>query len=400
MKKKLVQFGAGNIGRSFIGQIFSQNGFEVVFIDMNQVIIQHLNKKRSYRIVIKSNDNPDRIITVNNVRGISIYEEEKVIEEISGSSYLATSVGKGALVNIIPIIARGIIEKEKREPGAKMDIIIAENIRDGALFFSEELKKALPKNLDPRDAVGLIETSIGKMVPVMKEEDLAEDPLWVFAEPYNTLILDKKGFLNPIPMIPQLQCVDNIKAYVDRKSFIHNLGHAASAYFGFQYDTSLKYIFEALSIPRVFEKTKQSMLESKEALLKEYPDVFFPEDLDNHIDELLKRFQNRALGDTIYRVGRDLYRKLDKNDRLIGAMLLAKKHNLQCTAIAEAFIAALEFKAKDDKDNLFPADKEFHQKEYSKCVSIVLSDVSHLRTEDILERSVIDEIIGYVKQRD
>lgn len=43
MKKKLVQFGAGNIGRSFIGQIFSQNGYEVVFIDLNQTLIQNLN---------------------------------------------------------------------------------------------------------------------------------------------------------------------------------------------------------------------------------------------------------------------------------------------------------------------------------------------------------------------
>ena len=39
IKNKLVLFGAGKIGRSFIGQVFSRSGYEVVFIDINQEII-------------------------------------------------------------------------------------------------------------------------------------------------------------------------------------------------------------------------------------------------------------------------------------------------------------------------------------------------------------------------
>ena len=42
--------------------------------------------------------------------------------------------------------------------------------------------------------VGLIETSIGKMVPIMTTAEQMKDPLVVYAEPYNTLILDGKGF--------------------------------------------------------------------------------------------------------------------------------------------------------------------------------------------------------------
>ena len=397
MKKKLVQFGAGNIGRSFIGQIFSQNGYEIVFIDINQRIINSLNEKRSYQVIIKSNNNSDQTILIKNVRAVSINDTKKVVEEIIDTSYIATSVGKGVLDNILPIITKGILEKKKRSPDSKLDIIIAENIRDGAPFFSKELKKKLPADFDLTNTVGLIETSIGKMVPVMRVEDLAKDPLWVFAEPYNTLILDKKGFLNPIPDIPQLHCVDNIKAYVDRKSFIHNLGHAAAAYFGYQHNASFKYIFEALRIPPVMENTRQCMQQSKAALLKEYPDVFTHQDLDNHINDLLERFQNRALGDTIYRVGRDLYRKLDKSDRLIGAMLLAKKHKLPSNAIARAFIAALKFKAGDEKKTLFSSDEDFHQKESSKGVEYILMNVSHLRNDDMLEKNVIDEIMDCVK---
>ena len=53
-KKKLVQFGAGKIGRSFIGQLFSLSGYEVVFIDVYKPVVEALNNRRQYQVVIKS----------------------------------------------------------------------------------------------------------------------------------------------------------------------------------------------------------------------------------------------------------------------------------------------------------------------------------------------------------
>jgi len=47
-KKKMIQFGAGNIGRSFIGQLFSRSGYEVVFVDINKELIKEVNKKRVF----------------------------------------------------------------------------------------------------------------------------------------------------------------------------------------------------------------------------------------------------------------------------------------------------------------------------------------------------------------
>ena len=69
-KKKMVQFGAGNIGRSFIGQLFSRSGYEVVFIDINKELVKELNKKRAYKLVIKRNELPDEIILIENIRAI------------------------------------------------------------------------------------------------------------------------------------------------------------------------------------------------------------------------------------------------------------------------------------------------------------------------------------------
>ncbi len=50
---KLVQLGAGNIGRSFIGQIFSRAGWEVVFVDIDSAVIDELNRKRRYTVEVR-----------------------------------------------------------------------------------------------------------------------------------------------------------------------------------------------------------------------------------------------------------------------------------------------------------------------------------------------------------
>ena len=128
--KKLVLFGAGNIGRSFIGQLFSRSGYEVVFVDIVEPIIEALNQRRSYNVVIKGNK--DELINVNHVRGVLASDKDKVVEEVSTADIIASCVGNNALPHIIPLITiygglHFIIYKN-----LPLDIIIALNMRDAA----------------------------------------------------------------------------------------------------------------------------------------------------------------------------------------------------------------------------------------------------------------------------
>ncbi len=391
-KKKMLQFGAGNIGRSFIGQLFSRSGYEVVFVDINKELVKELNKKKVYKLVIKRNKLPDEIILIENIRAIDGYDKKAVVREIVDTDIITTAVGKYALPQIIPVIAQGIQLRYKKRGKNPLDIIIAENFRNVADYLRKELKSHLPQEYPFDELVGLIESSIGKMVPLMKEEDKKKDLLWVFAEPFNTLIVDKKGFKNPLPQVKDLWAVENIKAYVDRKLFIHNLGHSTSAYLGYQYNSETTFIYEALEVPEIYKTVRECMKQSAVALNGAYPKDLTLQDLQNHIDDLLFRFKNKSLGDTIFRVGRDLYRKLDKNERIVGPMLLAQRQGVPYNKIKRAFYAALDFKAKDEKGEMHPPDKVFFKREYPRGLENILKSVCHLSSHQDEEAKVMKEI--------
>jgi mannitol-1-phosphate 5-dehydrogenase len=197
------------------------------------------------------------------------------------------------------------------------------------------------------------------MVPIMTREQMAENPLAVYAEPYNTLILDGRAFRNPVPDVPGLSPKRNMKAWVDRKLFIHNLGHAVLAYQANYHFPELVYTYEALEMPELQDKTRTAMLQSSYILEKMYPDEFDRRLLIDHTDELLMRFANKALGDTIFRVGCDLKRKLGRDDRLMVPILAGIKLNLPFQHIMEAWIKGCSFKAVGEDGLELEGDVQF-----------------------------------------
>ena len=371
-QNKLVIFGAGKIGRSFIGQLFSVGGYEVVFIDVYKPVIDELNHRGNYNVIIKSDR--DEILNITNVRGVHTGDEKRVVEEVATAGILAVSVGLNGLKYIFPLLAKGLMERLKTDKNYALDIIIAENMRNADAYFHSELSKFLPANYPLNNLVGFIETSIGKMVPIMQKKDIQDDMLQIFAEPYNTLILNKKAFKNPIPEIKGLAPKENMKAWVDRKLFIHNLGHAASAYIGYLHDPRFIYIYEALAVTAVNDYVIAAMLQSAAILRKKYPGEFTSEDLNDHIEDLLLRFQNKALGDTIFRVGCDLMRKLGPEDRLAGAIKSALYNDLLYDKILFSLVCGCHFKAKDQEGNMLKEDVEFFNL-YENDIKSVLTKV-------------------------
>ncbi|MDD2512931.1 MAG: hypothetical protein PHS71_06760, partial [Proteiniphilum sp.] len=293
--------------------------------------------------------------------GVLLEDVVSTTAELKDAGIVSLSVGQQGLQTAIPIIARALLARRKDYGDLPLDIIIAENMRNADIFIGEELKRYLPDDYPLHQLVGLVETSIGKMVPIMTREDIGEDPLQVFAEPYNSLIVAKNSFLNPIPDNPFLAPKENIKAWVDRKLFIHNLGHATAAYLGYQAHPDALYISEVLDDKKLLMDVRQTMLQAADILQALYPDEFTQKQLEEHIDDLLYRFRNRNLGDTLFRVGCDLQRKLGPEDRLTAPLRAALKLKKPYYLILNAIEAAISFRGKDQNGNYYPSDELFFE---------------------------------------
>jgi mannitol-1-phosphate 5-dehydrogenase len=382
MSKKIVLFGAGRIGRSFIGQLFGSAGYELVFVDISSNLVDLINLHRQYRVVIRS-DAGDETIWVSNVRAVHFNDSGRVAEELAGADIASVSVGRQALPALMPLFAGALSLRREKYGDRPLDVILAENMRNADDYFRRKVKPFLPEEYPVEALLGLVETSIGKMVPIMTRADMEEDQLRIFAEPYCELIVSGPAFKTGIPEIENLAPKENIKAWVDRKLFIHNLGHTAAAWLGFRADHSLVYIHEALALPGVYEATRKTMRQSAEILTALYPHDFGAMELGLHIDDLLSRFSNRALGDTLFRVGCDLYRKLGPDDRFTSPVSAAIRKNKPFDLILKAMISGVSFRAADEEGKFFPADEKFFP-EAEKGVRHVLTKISGLPIDTVL----------------
>jgi mannitol-1-phosphate 5-dehydrogenase len=182
------------------------------------------------------------------------------------------------------------------------------------------------------------------MVPIVPDEIRERDPLYVAVEAYATLPVDGSAFVGDVPPIRGLLPVHNIGAHEERKLFCHNCGHALCAYLGYQQGAEL--IADAVAHPVVRPVVTEGLAETRRALIAKHQ--FDPAEYQAHVDDLLRRFANRALGDTVARVGRDPIRKLGRQDRLVGAAQLCLAHGVEPTAILEGIRAALAYDHPDD----------------------------------------------------
>lgn len=386
--KTFVQFGAGNIGRSFIGRLFAEAGYRVVFIDVDSRLVSLLNERRSYPVVVKQNDRPDQVRLIGGVSAIDGRDREAVIDVLTQADGMATSVGQRGLQAVLPLLAAAL-ELRAANNAPPLDLIIAENLRSGAAWFRQNLGPLLPEGFDLDSRLGLVETSIGKMVPIMPQDALNEDPLQLFAEPYDTLIVDRLGFRREVPALAGLKPVNNIAAWVDRKLFLHNMSHAALAYLGYQANPALIYCWQAMELPAVVDAVRAALLQSAAALNRAYPDDLSQEELAAHADDLLNRYRNRALGDTLHRVGRDLGRKLAREDRLIGACLLAAKHGLPFDSLVPPIRAALKFAAPDEQGRVGEADQRILQAVAERGPRAVLGEIAGLDAGQSMDQRVL-----------
>jgi len=338
-------YGAGNIGRGFIGQVFFESGYEVVFIDVALEVVDALNRDGEYPVAVVQ-DNTVYENMVQNVRAVIGTDLEQVALEIATADIMATAVGVNILPRIAEPLAKGIAKRFEINANQPLDIIICENKIGADTYLRELVSSHLPEKQQDflNTKIGFVEASIGRMVPVQTEEMKHGNALRVCVEAFNELPVDKDAFKGGVPGLVNLVPYSPFSFYIKRKLFIHNLGHATTAYLG--YLKNCNFIYEAIADKEIHTTVRAAMMESATALSREYG-ISITE-LEAHVENLLIRFANKGLQDTVLRVGGDPLRKLSPEDRFAGAIRTCLKNNVEPANICIGMAAGTLFAAKTD----------------------------------------------------
>jgi mannitol-1-phosphate 5-dehydrogenase len=336
-----VQFGAGNIGRGFVGQLLWEGGYDIVFADVNAALVNEINRRGEYPLRLVNYDGTVQNLTICPVRAVDVEDMAAVAQELVSADFVGTSVGVSALPDLAPVLAAGITRRSKEAATSTMDILLCENQWHAAETVDAMIAPLLDGDATEyyRRSVGLVDTVVGRMVPAPAKAILREDPLLIVAEPYKQLVCAVAKFRGSAPQdIPGLVAVERFEAYEARKLFMLNACHAAFAYLGYP---KHEYIWQCVSDTDVAAVAVRALGEAQAALTAEYG--FDADELKVFADDMLRRFGNKALGDTVARVAGDPLRKLRPEDRLIGVAKLCVKHGIEPLAISEVIMAALSY---------------------------------------------------------
>ncbi|UAL48096.1 mannitol-1-phosphate 5-dehydrogenase [Sutcliffiella horikoshii] len=307
---KALHYGAGNIGRGFIGSILYQAGYSTTFVDVNSEIVDLLNKKKEYRVVLAAKKQDELVI--RNVSAINSMEKREELEAaIVEADIITTAVGP----SILPIIAKSLVSglrKRVEINKAPLNIIACENLIGG----SSLLKQHVYENLAPEEVVVFDElfafpdAAVDRIVP----NQTNADKLMVTVEPYYEWVVDESALVGETPAIEGITFVRDLTPYIERKLFTVNTGHATVAYLGYQ--KGCKTIDEALRNEEVRKVAESALKETGMVLVGKYG--FDKKEHEAYITKILSRFENSYITDDVTRVGRAPLRKLDGNDRLVG----------------------------------------------------------------------------------
>ena len=379
--KQAVIFGAGNIGRGFMGQLFSESGYEVTFVDVDRSLLDTLNARGRYTIRLVTNEQTEEV-TVGPVRALHSGDLDAVAEAVSRGEIGATAVGAGILKHIAPAVAAGLAHRAQLHVNAPFNLILCENLHGAAAIFRDMVLAALPPEHHAYLAahIGFVDTVIARMVPPLTPELRAQDPSLILVEPYKELPVDRDGFVGAPPPIVGMIPYAPFSFFTDRKLYIHNAGHAVLGYLG--YLAGYEYGYQSLADDEIYFQARGAMEESALALTRKYRPPSGA--LMANIEDLLHRFGNRALGDTILRLGRDPVRKLAHSDRLVGAALNALEQGVTPVHLVTGIAAGLRFAHPDD-----PVAQQVQVQLKEEGIERVLAELCGLAADEPLAGMVI-----------
>lgn len=326
---KVVVIGPGRIGCGFVGELARMSGYDIVFVGRDRAVVDHLNRLQRYEVRLVSRQEVRRAV-VDGVRALCT-DDPGVGEEIATADLVATAVGARNLPQVAPLIASGLVRCQ-----GSLTVLAFENLGVAGAQIRDLVATHLPAGF-PLGLHGFSGALVGRAVTQRIGSPSGGNPLVFVGDPYSTFIVDGRDLHPPVPTMTGMVVGDDYLSWVHRKLYTFSAGHAATAYLG--YLKGYHYIHTAIRDPEIRAAVLEAMREGQRGLAARYGRHVSGDESD--LMDILARFENAALNDPVWRVGRDPRRKLGAEDRLIGAGQLAQEAGVNPSALAMAAAAAL-----------------------------------------------------------
>lgn len=339
--KKAVHFGAGNIGRGFIGLLLSKAGYHVTFVDVAAPLVDDINALGKYNVQIFGKEDK---IQVENVSAINSDKNvDALFDAIVDADIVTTAIGPNILKFIAPNIAKGLTKRLQTNK-TPLNIIACENMVGGSTVLKNFVYENLADDIKPevQKLIGFPDAAVDRIVPAQKNDE----KLLVKVEEFAEWDVDKTGVVGELPEISGMTLVDNLNAYIERKLFTVNTGHASIAYLAYQ--KGYKDISAAMKDEEILNQARGVWSETSQLLIAKYN--FNPEVHKKYVETAESRFANPFLTDEVTRVARGPKRKLSPTDRLISPANQLLERGIVPENLAKVAAAALKFDFEGDAE--------------------------------------------------
>lgn len=304
---KAVIIGAGKTGRGFAARLIYESGGEIIFIDKNEKLVNELNDKGSYKIRFFGGEKESVEIS-----GYAAYTWENA--NIKDAELILVSVG-GTNLKAVGEKLKGILSDDR-----KYYIITCENASSPSKVLSEAIGK---------DNVYVSESTIFCTTT-------ENGGLDINSEDYPYLQFDAELLDGYVPCFGALKPIKGSGNFLTRKLFTYNAASCIIAYLG--YLKGYEDYAAAANDTEIQSELDKNYAETNKAMCLE----FGYGEAEQKEFALLSRnkFCNKTIVDTVARNAREPQRKLGRNERVIGPMLLLDKYGLD-TSVLEKTAAAM-----------------------------------------------------------
>ena len=261
---KAVHFGAGNIGRGFVGLLLHDAGYEVVFADVNAELIDALAASDRYTVHEVGVDARDRVVDGYRAREQRRRTRRRSLDELTTADIATTAVGPTILRFIAPHLVMALRERPADAP--PLAIMACENAINATDLLRDEIASLSSPEEWPSLAAKAIfaNTAVDRIVP----GQAADAGLDVTVETFFEWAIERPPFGDDAPDIPGAHFVDDLAPYIERKLFTVNTGHASTAYFGFV--AGHARISDALADPAVAAAVERVLAETSALIVAKH----------------------------------------------------------------------------------------------------------------------------------